>query len=94
MVCAYMSAKSSAVRSWMSACWKAFISFVSGPFSVSIARTVWMRSRIARASSASRIGEVLRGGDDFTVPQREGGTPLLAPAFRILVIFGPGRASA
>ena len=28
------------VRSWISACWKAFMSLVSGPFSVSIARTV------------------------------------------------------
>ena len=35
-------------------------------------------------------GKVFRGGDDFAVAQRKGGPPLLAPAFGVVVIFGPG----
>ena len=52
IVWAYMSAKPSASRSWTSASRKAFISFVSGPRSVSMASAALMRSWIARASLA------------------------------------------
>ena len=54
MVCAYMSAKPSASRSWTSASWNAFISLVTGPSRSRSARTVLIRSRMTRASSASR----------------------------------------
>ena len=54
MVWAYMSAKPASSRSWTSAVWNAFMSWVSGPASVSMASAVRMRSRMARASSARR----------------------------------------
>ena len=56
----------------MRACWKAFMSLVSGPFSVSIGQ-----DRLdAVADGAGQVREphskILRGGDDFEVPQRKG----------------------
>ena len=92
MVWAYMSAKPSASRSWTSASWNAFISLVSGPFSVSMASAVLMRSRMARASSASRIDSSLEVVMTSRWRRVKAARHVSRQCLDILVVVGPGES--